>query len=573
MHSVKKSKALLLLIFLFQILGLSAAFSADTPTLTWERGRQQTITLGGDTATKLWKLTLVNTTGHAWPLTRSSANSAGFFIYSIDLADDFKVGDYSVQTEGPDLVVSVVAHVSVIPLTHYNPLEDPRGVGTLAVVAFTVLTLFSGTTRPEEATSERHPSDNSEGSNSDTSNDGSISSVDAKSEEAEGENGADRISYARLGSVQTLDHQRYFLLHHASKKSKLLTGVIANGAYLQALSGPVSFLLPIIGFVIGIAMGIKSDFSRSLVPTSFALFLAVIVLGILDSLSGLIAVATFSLCALVQGRVNSLVDLRTLLGLIFISCTPILAASAMRPLRRLKKEWTLWERTSDILIASLLSGWAVKGMVTALDGFSHQKNLVVTHSNLLGLVAGGVIAIRYVLEELSLRYAGRRLAFLTPSPRPPDSLARFMRNLAIKAGFFLLFMYGFFGLSWQIFVVTIALLLPIYLTRFSSKFPNFPALFQLIPAGLPGLVFLSLTGIALSHWVNSLPLMASDKTKTIAVVLSLPAFALSLMRLIGRAPGEGDVRWYCRKKFNLLYKIGGPVIFLLALAVSAGAIS
>jgi hypothetical protein len=59
-----------------------------------------------------------------------------------------------------------------------------------------------------------------------------------------------------------------------------------------------------------------------------------------------------------------------MLALVFISFTPILAASAMRPLRRLKKQWSLWERVSDVLIAALLSGWAVKAMVISLDGFS-----------------------------------------------------------------------------------------------------------------------------------------------------------------------------------------------------------
>ena len=573
MHSVKRSKALLFFILLLQVVGFSAALGADTPTLTWERGRQQTITLGGDTATKLWKLTLVNSAGESVPLNRSSANSAGFYMYSIDLADDFKVGEYSVKTQGPDMALTIVAHISVIPQTNYNPLQDPRGVGSLAVVAFTVLTLFSGTSKPEKAEGDTNGSDDLGESNQEPTNEGSVGGVDTKFEDTKGENGPDRISYMGMAFVQTLDNRRYFLLQQVSKSSRILTGVIANGAYLQALLGPVSLLLPIAGFVIGISMGLTSDFSSSLVPTSFALFLSVIALGIFDSMSGLIAITTFSLCALVQGRVNSLVDLRTMLGLIFISFTPILAASAIRPLRRLKRQWNLWERVSDVLIAALLSGWAVKAMVVALDGFSHQKNPVVTHSNLIGLVAGALIAIRYLLEELSLRLAGKRLAFLTPPPPPTDSFARFMKNLSVKAAIFLLFMYGFFGLSWQIFVVVLILLLPTYLARFSSKFPNFPALFQFIPAGLPGLLFLSLMAIVLNHWVNSLPLLASDKTRTIAVILSLPAFILSLLRLFGRSPSSGDVRWYCREKFSLIYKLGGPVIFLLTMAVTGGAIS
>ena len=573
MHSVKKSRALLLLILLLQVAGLSAALGADTPTLTWERGQQQTITLGGDTTSKLWKLTLIDAQGKSAPLIRSSANSAGFYIYSIDLADDFKVGNYSIAAQGPDFLVSVVARISVIPQSHYNPLQDPRGVGSLAVVAFTVLTLFSGASRPEKVEVDTHGSDGLDESNQEPRNEGSIGGVDTKFDESMSENEPDRISYLRIALVQNLDHKRFFLLHHAAKSSRVLTGIIANGAYLQALLGPLSLLLPIIGFVVGISMGLKSNFSASLVPTSLTLFIVVVALGILDAMTGLIAVAAFYLCALVQGRVNSLVDLRTMLGVIFISFTPIMAASAMRPLRRWKRQWSLWERLSDLLIAALLSGWAVKAMVLALDGYSHQKNAVVVHAQTIGLVAGALIAIRYLLEDLSLRFAGKRLAFLTPLLIPQDSLSKFMRNLSVKAVIFLLFMYGFFGWSWQIFVVIVVLLLPTYLARFSPKFPNIPALFQLIPTGLPGMLFLSLSAVVLNHWVNSLPLMASDKTKTIAVVLSLPAFMLSLFRLFGRFPSSGDVQWYCRKKFSLLYKIGGPVIFLLTMGVTVGAIS
>ena len=570
MHSVKRSKALLFLILLLQLAGFSTALGADTPTLTWERGRQQTITLGGDTASKLWKLSLISSNGDSLPLTRSSANSAGFYVYFIDLADDFKVGEYSIQTKGPDNTISIVANISVIPLTNYNPLQDPRGVGSLAVIAFTVLTLFSGTTKTEEGGSN---SGNLEESSRENSNEGSIGGVDTKFEDTDGASGPDRISYMSMAFVQLLDHKRYFLLQQVSKSSRVLTGIIANGAYLQALLGPVSLLLPIAGLVLGITMGLGADFSTSLVPTSLALFLAVIALGIFDALSGLIAITAFTLCALIQGRVNSSVDLRTMLALVFISFTPILAASAMRPLRRLKKQWSLWERVSDVLIAALLSGWAVKAMVISLDGFSRQKNLVVTHSNLIGVVAGSLIAIRYLLEEFCLRFAGNRLAYLTPALIPQESFSRFMKNLAVKAGIFLLFMYGFFGLTWQIFVVTLILLLPTFLARFSSSFPNFPTLFQLIPTGLPGLLFLSLSAILLSHWVNSLPLLASDKTRTIAVILALPAFIISLLRLFARSPVDGDVRWYCRQKFSLLYKIGGFITFLLTMAITAGAIS
>lgn len=554
---MKKSKALLLFLLFFQVVGLSAALGADTPLLTWERGQQQSITLGGDTASKLWKLSLVDSSGLSRPFIRSSVNSAGFFIYSIDLDNDIKIGSYEVTTQGPDLIVTTVARVSVIPMTNYNPLQDPRGVGAIGVIAFTILSTFSGSNKKED----------------EPSNDGSVGSADTKFESKGDSNARDRISYSHSGLVRRLDHWRFFALSSAALRSKLLTRVLADGAYFQGLFGPLSLLLPFAAIIVGLSMGVSSELSQSLVPTSLGLFLIVIIIGIFDSLSGALAIGAFALCALIQGRVNSLTDLRTVLGLIFIAFTPILIASATRPLRRVRSEWSMWERTSDLLIAPLISGWAVHGMVLALDGYSHQINPIATQSNLVGLVAGASIALRYLIEDLAVRFTGARLAFLTPAPMPPESIDKFLKNLTVKAAIFLLFMNGFFGLSWQIFVATAILLLPSFLSRFSASLPNLPALFHIIPTGLPGIVFLTLCTVALNGWINSLPLVASDKSKTIAVLLCLPAFFYALLRLFARYPAPGDVLWYRRERFELLYKFAGVFVFALAIATTTGVIA
>lgn len=501
---------LLLLLFLaFQATGLSAALSADTPALTWERGRQQTITLGGDTASKFWKLTLVDATGKSLPFIRSSSNAAGFFIYSIDLADELREGNYQIMTQGPELGISLVANVEVIPITNYNPREDPRGVGAFAVIAFTVLFLLSARSQPAE-----EPAD------------------------LLGAGGQDKWSFGGLGIVASLDHARFFAYGHAAKKSKLMTRILVDGAYLQSLFGIFSLLLPIAGLAFGISMGLTSDLAKSLVPISLALFLVIIVIAILDSFSGAIALAAFALCALFQGQVNSLVELQTLLGLFFIAFTPILAACVTRPLRRGLKRWSLWQRVGDVLSAALLTGWAVKALVMALDGFSHQKNPIAMHSNLAGIVAGAVIVLRYLLEQLALGFTGNRLSFLTRLQIPEEKLNRFLQLLLIKAGIFLLFCYGFLGFSWQTFVATIILVLPLYLVRYSSNFPNLPMLFQIVPRRLPAVIFLSLAGFLLNNWINSLPLVASDKSKMLVIILSLPAFLLSLLQLLGRHPAE-----------------------------------
>ena len=60
MLSVKKSKffVTVLLGILFTFPTITIAQAVDTPELTWQRGRQQSITLGGNTAEKLWQIKL-----------------------------------------------------------------------------------------------------------------------------------------------------------------------------------------------------------------------------------------------------------------------------------------------------------------------------------------------------------------------------------------------------------------------------------------------------------------------------------------------------------------------------------
>lgn len=570
-----KSKALffLLLFFLLQVAGLSVAVSADTPTLTWERGRQQTITLGGDTSSKLWKITLVDSTGKSLPFMRSSANSAGFLVYSIDLADALNEGEYQIMTQGPDLRISHVANVTVIPISNYNPQEDPRGVGAIAVVAFTVLYLLSNINKREDIDENfSHLTEFNE-SIGESINKDSPSRVNSKFESAYVGPAPDRINHSKMPMVVSLDHARFLGYGLLAKKSRLLTQIFADGAYLQSLFGIFSLLLPITGLTVGLYMGLKSDLSKSLIPTSLTLFLTVIVIGILDSMSGVIAAAAFALCALVQGRVNSLVDLRTLLWLSLIAFAPTLIAGAIRPLRRAFNSCCQWEKVSDVLIAAVLTGWVVQALVIALDGFSQQKNPIATHSKLIGIVAGVVIGIRYLFEDFALRFTGKRLTFLTPRRIPNENIRRFLQNVSIKTGIFLLFSHGFLGLSWQIMALTLILVLPSFINRFSSHFPNFPAIFHIIPSGLPALLFLSLVGILLNNWINALPLVSSDKSKMLLIILALPAFFLSALRLLGRHPASGDLLWFRRKKFNFLYKFGGLAVFALTVTLMSGAIT
>jgi hypothetical protein len=331
--------------------------------------------------------------------------------------------------------------------------------------------------------------------------------------------------------------------------------------------------MPLIGIGLGISIGLDANLDNSLIPTSLGLMIGILILALLDALAGLTAFVTYFLFVLLSGNISNFSDIQSLLGLSLLWFTPALAAGATRPLRRAASDWSAWERVTDVLVSTLITAWAIKGMVLAIDGFAKEKTQIATHSDLLALIGGGLIVIRYLLEEFATRFTPARLEYLSPPKVKRQDLDAFLLSLFVKALIFILFMIGFFGISWQILAATAILIIPEALKRVSNSFPNIPALFQIIPGGVPAIIVMSFIGTTFSNWANSLPLLASDKSKTIVVLCSLPGFVISLLKLFGRSPKSGDVRWYRRSSMKLLYRFFGPITLLIASLITTGVIA
>ena len=564
-----KAFSLILLGFFFLFQGFSVANAADIPDLQWERGRQQSITLGGQTGDKLWSIRLQGQS-QSLVFDRSSVNKDGFIVYSVDIPADFAVGRYQVLVSGPGTPATTTAYVNVLEIVFYDPLTDPKGVAAIAVVAFTLIAFFAGNKEEQDSSSQGSEQESDEKENDEDSS--SLGSVDTNYQgiNVSGVGKGDSWAIGKGALAQRLDQMRHLSVFDFSSRSPLAARVVADGTYLQSILGSFSLLFPVIGIGLGIWIAQVSDLTSSLIPTSLALMLAIITLGIIDSLSGLMAVVFFAIVATINGEVTTAADVRTLLGLSLLWFTPSLAAGATRPLRRARDEWSLWERLSDIAISTILTGWAIKAMVLALDGFARQKTAIAEHSDLIALIGAGLIFLRYLLEEFASRFTPRRMEYLSPPKLKSQDLQSFLLTLLIRVLVFLFFMYGFFGMTWQIVAATAILILPTLLKRFDGKLPNFSWLWQIIPGGIPSIVVMSLIGFAVSGWVNSLPLISADKTKTILVLTSLPGFVIGLLKLFARSPKTGDVRWYRRDKLRPLYYTGGPIMLAIATLITMG---
>ena len=241
-------------------------------------------------------------------------------------------------------------------------------------------------------------------------------------------------------------------------------------------------------------------------------------------------------------------------------------------MRRQSKFNQPWERFTDYLVAPVLSFWAIKSLITAIDGFVQEQTELSESATTLALLSSALIVVRLLCEDFAQKVAPARIEFLSaPNVRRMDSYYQVI-SIGVKVLVYVFFMYGFLQYSWQGFVAVSLLMLPQIIKIYADKFPNFPTLFQIIPGGVPGVVFTAILGFTVSNWVNSLPLIAEDKSRTIFVLVAIPGFILSLLKILGRAPKEGDIRWYRRPKYKGLYRIGGVVMFTSAVSLVSGAV-
>ena len=139
-----KAKILLLfstLTFLFP----SFASALDIPLLTWERGRQQEIVLGGEESRIEWTITLEGQGIEPITFRKSTPNDAGYFVYVADIPADLPLGAYTLCTEGMGLPKNVVASVNVIDNFFFSITNVPRdlifviALFNFAVASFSVL--------------------------------------------------------------------------------------------------------------------------------------------------------------------------------------------------------------------------------------------------------------------------------------------------------------------------------------------------------------------------------------------------------------------------------------------------
>jgi hypothetical protein len=348
-----------------------------------------------------------------------------------------------------------------------------------------------------------------------------------------------------------------------------MSKVLNDGAYLRAMFGTLSIILPIVGLATGL-LGLTQIQDDLLVP-AWQTLLLIAVLGTFDAFAGFLATVSFAIGALVIHGATTANDLRLQIGILLIGFGPALLATAFRKIRKQSElhfnYW--WERIIDLAVVTFLAGWTMSSMVSTLPALAGMTMPAANHVTDFSLAVAAAMFVRIIAEEFASRVFTNRLNAINPTSVPATSQLQKSTALLIRLGLFIFVSAALMGNTWQTWVGSILFILPTFLGWYSDKLPNFPRLWKLLPAGVPGLalslVIASTTTALVGAWLGATP----DLAQWSFVLLPIPLLILSILGLFGRhGENPDDPRPIKTERWKLVYRIGGVVMLIITLRLA-----
>ena len=378
----------------------------------------------------------------------------------------------------------------------------------------------------------------------------------------------DQLSLWSSAIFIALDRPSLRLAHRVAPVSPFVSKLIGDGAYLRATLGSTVMLLPVMSMLV--ALDALSQLNGLFLTPPFVSLAVISVIGVFDAMSGLFGMVVFGIGLIATAGTSNSNDLRLLLGLGLLGFAPGMLASSFRNLRRPEavSSHQLYERLTDLAVAPFLAGWATLGIVSALPALAGAKLPVVDYANSLAVCVAASMAIRIVLEELSVKYFPLRSHELNPVNLAVPKMRQKVTSMVMRMALFFFVSMAFVGHCWQLYVGTVIFIIPSFLNLYRDRFPNYPKLYHVLPSGLPGLGFALLIASASLVILQSVFGETPEFAKLAFVLLPIPGLVLSLLGVIGRAPAVGDVRWYLRPHNILLYRIGGVLVLVATLLLT-----
>ena len=257
---------------------------------------------------------------------------------------------------------------------------------------------------------------------------------------------------------------------------------------------------------------------------------------------------------------------RTPLGVATPWFAALLIAGTARPLRhpRTMSFEEHFDRTADIVIASLVGAWAVQTIIQGLPGLSGFELPIAERAGAVALLVLATLIVRLLIETVAAHWCPRRRARMQPVDLgEPSQVQRVGANLLVL-GIFLLVSVSYLGSCWQLYAGGVLSVLPKLLSLAGDRFPTSARLRAATPRGSVQVVLQPVVGVTLGTLASARLEEGRQLIRDSFVLRSLPGAVVAVLELLG---GDGPER---RFKWQHQLLLGLPVIalgVLLALGV------
>jgi len=371
---IKKISLGLFVLITFGV-GAPASSAADIPLLTWERGKEQNIVMGNTDIPSTWTIKLVGDRYQPLTFRVSTKGTDGTIVYSVQLPGDMPIGIFSVQvfdTEGQ--LSTIVAGVDVIELQTFEVISIPT---PLKFLLLSMVFLIVGVTTLR---SKKYAN---------------LSYVHHRSLIEEGTLMYDARFPTALYKFYTLRAKSF-----DSLKLTLFRFLLSRDSeFLHRLSPLAWTLLPGVAFVLGAIASLITGENMPNVP--IAVLLILVLIGLIDALSGFYVAAGFISLQIVLGQVT---NLSQLLAVVAISLSWILIGIIadlfyLTTLKDFNSKGNSENRIISLFLASSLAGALFIFFQALADSFSvtlREESRVI---NILGILVGLMFMVRTSFRE------------------------------------------------------------------------------------------------------------------------------------------------------------------------------
>lgn len=337
---MRKIKAISLLLLAF-IFTPTAAQAFDIPLLTWERGRDQQVVLGGGAYTNNWQVTLEGESSEPLTFKASDKNAAGYIVYTLTLPDDFKLGPYSIVTNGAGSPRTVVAGVNVIAA---RTIGETSRLFSLTLI-ISIVIFLSGIVSTIRARKYLY--------------------IPFKSQQVlprltdpildEPTNFWIRLEQApyrvRVRSLTSLSQSllRFLLIREGELSHRLSKGIYGT--------------LPLFGLIAGILTAVTVKRNDGITNTAMTIFIAVAAIAIFDAFSGVFVALGFWAGQIITGQVTNVQEVLITLAIGFAWVGSSLFAALLREV--IQRDFSSLSRGSEdsLKLAGVIGSSLVGGAV------------------------------------------------------------------------------------------------------------------------------------------------------------------------------------------------------------------